>query len=758
MPRSANVVARDADSATIAPAFRDRNRFVRPTTAGTMVPRARLDRFYDDARGGVLRVLAPGGYGKSTQVAQWVGRDDRRVAWVDLEAIDNDPSVLADTLSRALDLDAIADWSKHQSASVSRRGFVERVVPAFGAAVAAGRDPFVLVLDDVHELTDEASSALVDVVAENLGASSTLVLVGRAHRIDGTVGRLRLHPGVTDVLSEQLALDEVEAGELLTSIGLDAAGDQRRAIIARFAGWPAGLRLAGLAVKAGNDVPLATLDDLGDATFVADYLRSEWMSSVDDDDLNLLRGAACLGRFTGEICDDILGRSGSGSSLRRLQRDEQLVLPLDQRDVWYRMHSVLSRWLETEFRWADPEGWRTVHRSASQWWEAAGDVDLAFDHANRIDDHDRQEELILEHGPIQFTIGRHETIQRWLECLPAHRVESSIGLCALATMQSLHSGDTDRVRVWQTRMNRCVEATRGTSAVAERHAQVLQAILGVEPSAELAAVASDAGHRLPAGAWRTTGLWAAGCHLVMAGDDDALGALREAVESAIVDAGPQLQGLTLASEALVGDLLGDRSGTAHAARRAAELVAMARPDFLPAMTPVTAINALTCARSGDEDTARNWLATSRQQLQSFDSMVPWFNVFARLPLVRTAITLRDHQLALALFQEALTWLARCGDSPGAERILTALRVDLDGLPSDAGHLERLTPAEARVLAYLPTHLSLAHIAQRLFVSRNTVKSHAIAIYRKFGVASRSEAVAIAKAAGLIDDHDLNVDG
>lgn len=756
MSRSANVIVRGLNSAAPALAFRDRNRFVRPITQGYTAPRARLDHLYDDARGGVLRVLAPGGYGKSTQVAQWVGRDDRRVAWVDLEQVDNDPAVLADALSRALDLGVIADGPTGHGASVSRRGFVERVVPAFGAAVAEC-EPFVLVLDDVHELADEVSSALVDVVAENLGASSTLVLVGRAHRVDGTVGRLRLDPGVTDVLSEQLALDEVEASELLTSIGLDADGDQRKAIIDRFAGWPAGLRLAGLVVKAGHDIPLSTLDDLGDATFVTDYLRSEWTSSVDDDDLTLLQGAACLGRFTGEICDDILGRTGSAMSLRRLQHDEQLVLPLDQRDTWYRMHPVFSRWLETELRRADPQGWRKVHRSASQWWEAAGDIDLAYDHANRIGDHDRQEALILEHGPIQFTIGRYETIQRWLECLPAHRVESSIGLCALATMQAIQTGDSDRVNVWQTRLGRCVEATHGTSAVAERHAQVLQAILGVEPSAVLAAVAGGASHQLPAGAWRTTGLFVAGCHLVMAGADGALGALREAVESAFIDAGPQLQGLTLASEALATDILGDRSGTAHAARRAAELVAMARPDFLPSTTPVTAINALACARSGDEVTARNWLAISRQQLQSFDSMVPWFNVFARLPLIRTAITLRDHRLALALFHEASTWLARCGDSPGAEQILRAFRVDLDGLPFGAGHLERLTPAEVRVLAYLPTHLSLADIAQRLFVSRNTVKTHAIAIYRKLGVASRGEAVAIATAAGLIDDHDLTVD-
>ena len=64
-------------------------------------------------------------------------------------------------------------------------------------------------------------------------------------------------------------------------------------------------------------------------------------------------------------------------------------------------------------------------------------------------------------------------------------------------------------------------------------------------------------------------------------------------------------------------------------------------------------------------------------------------------------------------------------------------------------VEPLSPAEVRVLRYLPTHLSFGEIGEALFVSRNTVKSHAMAIYRKLGVTSRSAAVRAAVDAGLI---------
>ena len=62
----------------------------------------------------------------------------------------------------------------------------------------------------------------------------------------------------------------------------------------------------------------------------------------------------------------------------------------------------------------------------------------------------------------------------------------------------------------------------------------------------------------------------------------------------------------------------------------------------------------------------------------------------------------------------------------------------------------LTAAELRILRYLPTHLSFREIAERTFVSANTVKTQANAVYRKLDVSSRSEAVTCARALGVLD--------
>ena len=64
---------------------------------------------------------------------------------------------------------------------------------------------------------------------------------------------------------------------------------------------------------------------------------------------------------------------------------------------------------------------------------------------------------------------------------------------------------------------------------------------------------------------------------------------------------------------------------------------------------------------------------------------------------------------------------------------------------------QLSPAELRVLTYLPTHLSLQEIADHLIVSRNTAKTHSVSIYRKLGAATRSEAVELARQMGILPE-------
>jgi LuxR family transcriptional regulator, maltose regulon positive regulatory protein len=95
------------------------------------------------------------------------------------------------------------------------------------------------------------------------------------------------------------------------------------------------------------------------------------------------------------------------------------------------------------------------------------------------------------------------------------------------------------------------------------------------------------------------------------------------------------------------------------------------------------------------------------------------------------------------------------DGPQAHRVwmvaaflLGAIASDTPGDP-DARPLEVLTHGETRVLRYLPTNLSAREIADELYLSVNTVKTHQRHLYQKLGARSRSEAVEQARVFGLL---------
>lgn len=79
-----------------------------------------------------------------------------------------------------------------------------------------------------------------------------------------------------------------------------------------------------------------------------------------------------------------------------------------------------------------------------------------------------------------------------------------------------------------------------------------------------------------------------------------------------------------------------------------------------------------------------------------------------------------------------------------------MREELGSMPIGTTAVSTLTNAELRLLPLLVTHLSFPQIGERLYISRHTVKTQAISIYRKLGVSSRSEAVRVAREMHLLD--------
>ena len=130
----------------------------------------------------VVGVTAPAGYGKSTLLVQWARAEDRRVAWVSLDRLDDDPALLLALVASAYarissgGADLIADMG---GLGVSVLG---RAAPRLAAALRTSPVPFVLMLDDLHELRSPDCHDVLSVVISGIPRGCQLVAASRVEQ------------------------------------------------------------------------------------------------------------------------------------------------------------------------------------------------------------------------------------------------------------------------------------------------------------------------------------------------------------------------------------------------------------------------------------------------------------------------------------------------------------------------------------------------------------------------------------------------
>ena len=185
-----------------------------------------------------------------------------------------------------------------------------------------------------------------------------------------------------------------------------------------------------------------------------------------------------------------------------------------------------------------------------------------------------------------------------------------------------------------------------------------------------------------------------------------------------------------------------------------DLMALARSSverFGTAEYPTSAVyyaaSALVRARSGEVQAANADAKQTVRLLGMLSDFSPWEEGEARIVLARAQVLLDDVGAARTLLADAEPHLRRMPDAIVLEEWAREVSEQADAAPAQGRW--PLSPAELRLLHYLPTYLSFREIADELVVSKNTVKSQAQSIYRKLGVSSRREAVACAEAAGLV---------
>jgi LuxR family maltose regulon positive regulatory protein len=676
-----------------------------PVLRDGLVPRPRLvRRLMQAADTPVALVAAPAGWGKSTLIAQWARRERRHFACLTLDVADNDPGLLMAEVTHAVE----------------------------------GHEAFVLVLDDVHVLTAPEALASLRALAERIPRGSQLVLASRSEP-SLPVGRLRAHRSLVEVRSRDLGMTVPEAAALFSAAGLDLSRGDVEMLVRRTGGWPAILYLASVALRECSDPAAAARGFGGDDLLVSDYVRDEFLSRLEPGEAELLVRTSLLDELSGSLCDAVLARRGSARVLDKLGRRDLVLAPVDRGGETYHCDPLLAEALRGELRRLEPELEPALHRRASDWHHARGDLDRAIDHAIAADDVARAGDLLAAHALEYVGQGRRDAVARWLGCFTRDQVAGHPGLALAAASCALAGGDAEG-------------AAACAAAADDQGATIIGAALAVDGVRRMGIDADRAYRGEPEDSpWRGVCCLLAGVSDHLTGDrDSARLHLEEGVRRAAV-AAPSVQTLCLAQLALVASEREDwEDGAVFAARAIAQVEHYGLAGY-PTSALVFAASAAVRAHRGRVEEAQEDLRRARELLGDLGDFVPWYDAETRVTLARAALRLSDVAGARELLAGAARSAARTPEAVVLRKWLAEVETQAAAMAaSPTLGPALLTTAELRILCFLPTHLSFREIASQLFVSANTVKTQAHAVYRKLDASSRSEAVARATALGLLD--------
>jgi LuxR family maltose regulon positive regulatory protein len=660
----------------------------------------------------VAVLVAPAGFGKTTVLREWAVCDPRPFAWLTLDERDDEPTRLLARVARAVD-----DVRE-------RTGSDER---------------FVLVLDDVHVLRRAHARDLLSAIATDLPPEALLAIASRSEPAL-PIARLRAQRMLVEVRADALALRPPEVTAVLRNAG-ESAGRERVAALVRLTeGWPAGLSLVRLAD------PCAPA---GDALEISDYVHDEVLASLAPAQAAFLRRTSVLDVLTGPSCDALLERTGSAAVLATLAHEHALLVPLDRGGERYRQHRLLREALRAVLHQAEPELERRLHRRAARWHRHRGDRDTALDHALQAGDLRQAAWIVWRGAPADLGHGRLDAVDRRLSRFSARQVAVSAPLALTAAARSLAAGRGDVAEHWIATAAAATADSDGPlgAAVAALRAGIAHHGL------ECARADADraAAMRPDDGPCRALCSLTAGVAEHLTGDREAAAAeLAEGVRRAAVTA-PALHSLCLTQLALLAQERGDWEEAAGLIARAHAQVDRFGLTACASSALVFAASALVRAHRGRVEEARTDLREAARLGGQLVDYTPWYEVELRLLMGRAALRLCDAGDAEQRLDEAARALRQLPEAVVLLEWLAEARERLASFAAPGGSSQgSLTTAELRILGFLPTHLSFREIAERAFVSGNTVKTQANAVYRKLDVSCRSDAVTRARALGLLD--------
>jgi LuxR family maltose regulon positive regulatory protein len=391
-----------------------------PKARAGLIARTRLERRLGEALAGRRLTLlsAPAGFGKTAALARQLELlpQGTAVAWIAGDD-DDDLHRFISCLFAALEPFDLP-WRQQPDALVAAaadpaEGALRRVADELLNALAACEVARgLIVLDDADRIRDTRVFGFIDMLLERLPEQWGCVVCSR---VDPplALARLRAQDELTELRQTDLAFVPDEVRELIAEAGSAADGEQ---LMARTAGWPAGVRML---LRAGGLPPQAgRLMD----RHLFDFLASEVLDHMPVELREFLLHCAVLPELTAARRAHVAGNPRAERLLEEIERRGLFVTVLDAPELTLRLHDLLRDFLEDRLRRERPEMLAPLLRRAA---ETESDPIRRLSLLMRAFAWQEAEELLEGVAEDLLAAGAADSVARLVEQFPPERQRAS---------------------------------------------------------------------------------------------------------------------------------------------------------------------------------------------------------------------------------------------------------------------------------------------------------------------------------------------
>jgi LuxR family transcriptional regulator, maltose regulon positive regulatory protein len=384
---------------------------------------------------------APAGFGKSTLLADWLASCAIPVAWLSLEAADNEPTRFLSSLIAALQtcdpqLGTMVQALLHPLHSPPLEAMLAMLLSDLDSKTV---EHLVLVLEDYQVITAASIHHALSFLLDHLPHQVHLVLATRKDP-PLPLARLRGQGALVELRAADLQFTQEETAAYLVEVmGLPLSAEQSALLQARTEGWITGLHLAALSLQGHDDQAGFITAFSGSHRYVVDYLLEEVLSRQPPGIQDFLLQTCILDRLSAPLCDAVCATSDSQAQLDFLERANLFLIPLDDERQWYRYHHLFAQVLRQRLQQTVPTLIPILHRRASHWYEQHERFAEAVPHALAASACEEAARLI-EQSAERFVSGSQmQTLCEWLHTLPEHLVLAHPALCLMHAMALMYT-------------------------------------------------------------------------------------------------------------------------------------------------------------------------------------------------------------------------------------------------------------------------------------------------------------------------------